>query len=301
LEDWLIKYSGGLLDLRNTLLHNNNYYTGDAAIKAYLKLVYFYAKYYEKMYKGHLIPLTYKFINELIKGSYYVEERPFNWHLKIFTDEEELSKKIFVAKRFTASKLDRLIRKYLMSLYTIATDKPYIVLVNSIQNGNLLESMTIFDNVKVITCCRDFRDVYLDFKYNAKGSFIPTDSAQSIKLFFYSLFYKYPIRSRNILNIRFEDFVTNYHKVSKQIMRFVGLKANNHVMFQEKFNPLLSVKNVELWKKYPEDVVVAELGEYSNIFFQKRSKIYRVFMYFLSYIGPTKLIRHRYRNKGKLL
>lgn len=263
LEDCIFKYSGGLLDLRAILLNNPNYFTADAAIKEYLNFCWHYRNYYRDYYHGKFIRETIKFIQSITVKKYKVANIPFNWHKGLTSPINP--KKVYVAKRMNAKKLDKYIRKYVRNLLAATSDKKNIVLVNSWQNGNLKECIPLLNNVKIITCRRDLRDVYCDFKYNTSETFIPTDSFNNTKLFFDSVYHQYPVHHKKILNISFEDMVLNYDKTSSIIMKFCGLKSKHHIFPLQFFNPVFSAFNIQIWKRNPQDSkLIKQLHSYQK-------------------------------------
>ena len=54
-----------------------------------------------------------------------------------------------------------------------------------------------------------------------------------------------------MLRIRFEDLVLKYDHTLKKIYDFLGENKETHVNKKRHFDPLLSSKNIGLWKNYP--------------------------------------------------
>lgn len=265
-EDFLIKYAGGLADLRTTFVYNNNWYTCDNAIKEFLKLAFWYNRY-ENIQKSEFLFKTEAFIANLCEYVFSVEEDPFNWWKY---SNLPYKNRVFVAKKLTLAEFNTYCSEYLDSVFSAMTDKEYIVLVNSLANSQIVETINLFSDARVITCARDLRDVYVDFKLNAQGSFVPAASGQNVKIYFEAVYDKYPVSHERVLNIKFEDLVLSYEQVSKEIMNFLGLEPDQHIKTKLYFNPENSKKNIGLYKSYLFDKTVRDLEEFQNVIFYKK-------------------------------
>ncbi len=219
----LIKYANGLNSLAVTLIYNNNLFTADYAIKRYLNLVKFYNRtFYKELFPNNkLVKITEKFLDKLIVLKYKTNENVFNWHendeniqlrayIHKLSQDNNLFNKIFrnnknefklnsdftyIVKYFTKEKFNSLVKEYIENILTALTDKPNICLVNALQSAQLPLGLDYFYDAKVITCIRDPRDVYVDFKNKySEGLFIPVKSFKEIDSFFEEIFYIYPPR-----------------------------------------------------------------------------------------------------------
>lgn len=264
IEDYLIKYSGGIADLKAILINNFNIYTADAAIKRFLKLVTFYKKYYNTFFNGYLISETYRFIHNLIYDIYDVGVEPFNWAEISYNLKLPFPKKVFLAKKLSENEFDAFVQEYILRLISHTSDKEYVVLVNSVHNPDIHTQLNFFKNAKVITCSRDFRDVYIDFKYNTTETFIPITSKENLLIFFKEAYRNYPITNSNVLNISFEDFVQNYDDVSKKIISFIGLREQDHIYKKSYFDPQKSLKNINIYQNYLNDEIVKYLTKFTS-------------------------------------
>lgn len=261
-EDFLIKYAAGLADLKAILLHNNNYLTADFIIKGFLRNVMIFESRYSKFYNNHFIPETARLIKGLIKGYYEVSRVPFNWPQYEGNDMLPFKGLVFFPKRFTEDEIDSLIRTYLSRLLTYVTPKKNICLVNSLQNGNLTEGLCFFNNARVITCARDVRDVYMDFKINApNSSFIPLANVEQLSWFFDSVYKDYPVSSPQILNIRFENLVLNYDQTTQEILQFLNIPKSAWNAQKTLFDPEKSIKNIGLWREHKDNPIIHEIGK----------------------------------------
>lgn len=262
-EDWFIKYAGGLLDLKAVLLYNNNYYTADAAVKRFIQNVRYYKNFYDPQYREIIENALFNFVNKLIKNTFQVKNIPFNWSEASLEVASPYPLRVFVVKQLSENQFNEYASVFIREIFEKMTDKRNVVLVNSLYNPDLLEGMKLYRNVKIITCKRDLRDVYVDFKYNAPGSFIPVDRYKDIQTFFDSIYRNYPVRHKDVLNISFENLVLNYKKTSRKIKRFLKLQTHSNKKLY--FNPVNSVKNVGVYKQFPDDEIIYLLGSQAKV------------------------------------
>jgi hypothetical protein len=133
---------------------------------------------------------------------------------------------------------------------------------------NINRYFRYFDDLHVIVVDRDPRDLYLDNLLNWHERWIPTDINKFITLYRKTR-EKLPYEKENpgILRIKFEDSIYKYDDFSKTINTFLSLRKSEHKCPKTIFNPDVSVKNTQLWKrqKVNTDIVKTiedNLGDY---------------------------------------
>ena len=67
--------------------------------------------------------------------------------------------------------------------------------------------------------------------------------------------------------VQFEDLINNYSETIRNIEGFLGFSEKEHIKQRQIFNPLESIKNTQLYKRYPEcneeiRYIEGELKEY---------------------------------------
>lgn len=63
---------------------------------------------------------------------------------------------------------------------------------------------------------------------------------------------KYRPQSPNILYLRLEDMVLNYEETSKKVFDFIGIDPKDHIQPKKFFDPSVSIKNLDIWRKYED-------------------------------------------------
>jgi hypothetical protein len=133
---------------------------------------------------------------------------------------------------------------------------------------NINRYFRYFDDLRVVVVDRDPRDLYLDNLLNWHERWIPDDINKFITLYKKTR-EKLPYEEENpgILRIRFEDSIYKYDDFSKRINTFLSLQKSGHKCPKTIFNPDVSVKNTQLWKrqKVNTDIVKTiedNLGDY---------------------------------------
>ena len=61
--------------------------------------------------------------------------------------------------------------------------------------------------------------------------------------------------------VQFEDMVYKYEETTIALAKWLRLNKENHVNSKQIFNPAISVKNTQTWKRYPCDVKEIEYIE----------------------------------------
>jgi len=128
----------------------------------------------------------------------------------------------------------------------------YIILDQAISPNNPLVIYKYFDRAKLIIVDRDPRDMYVDDIL--WGELLDKDLHTSESGRRYAIRQRAlrgnPVEDSNVLYIRFENLILNYHDTTKEIMDFLGFEKKNHINERMFLKTELSLKNVGIWKKY---------------------------------------------------
>lgn len=160
--------------------------------------------------------------------------------------------------------------EYVNKIFNTCTDsdKEMIILNNCFEPFNPERPISILHQSKSVLVFRDPRDVYVSglsadkmskkdthlMAFDNNGinkSFLGSDNLDTFitrqKLYFEKL---YKGHHPNIKVIRFEEFVLNYEKETNDLMTFLDLKEEDHVLKRKYFDPEKSKKNIGAWKMY---------------------------------------------------
>ena len=104
---------------------------------------------------------------------------------------------------------------------------------------------------------RDPRDLYLLNEIFWHEAWIPTKNIELYVEWFKLLRehqkIEIPYENKNkILRIKFEDMIFNYDATLRKILNFLEISEKEHNEKKKFFNPEVSIKNTQLFKKYKE-------------------------------------------------
>lgn len=145
----------------------------------------------------------------------------------------------------------------------------YLVLDQLVPSYNYSRYINYFDNIKIIQVDRDPRDLYLLNELFWHEGWIPSENIETY-IKWYRLLRENNMQdcdNKNVLKIQFEDLILNYDETLKKILNFTEIPKTHHTDKRKYFNPLISIKNINLWKniKNKEDQttqIANELNEY---------------------------------------
>ena len=62
------------------------------------------------------------------------------------------------------------------------------------------------------------------------------------------------------MRVRFEDLIYDYDKKVSEIANFLGFKDSDHINKKSRFNPDISIKNTQLFRKndYKDEIKIIE-------------------------------------------
>lgn len=287
----LLHCPNGLFDLEDKLLIGNNALRSDEAIRSFehqmSKLYnkkFWWVGNYEKIIGPKFKDITKKFISNI---------QEFNIPSYWYTHEEVNSKmffKLLLRKPFKIIFKNRKFKKILKyndgvkisfiksdDFYKYSHDYIYEV-IKEVSKGqknvildqfllpfNLFRVDNYFDDkLKVIVVERDPRDVFITNKYIWPARELtvpfPTEANEFCEFYRKMRESEKPCNSSKILRIKFEDLIYNYDKKIKEITKFLNFSSDDHINKKSRFNPELSIKNTQLFRKqeYQEEIKIIE-------------------------------------------
>lgn len=274
----------GVADLEYHLVENHNRHNSGHALKRYKRLVDFYSgnsllKRYEAYFNNQWRKISYEYIADLTDFTYkgwwqydLLDKGAFYYYLKLLPGKfikatlwRNKSEKVYNAlpneitycSYPTKEEFIELTRNYIEKLFNVVNkdNKEFIMVDQIVAASNIKKYTKYFENIKVVLVDRDPRDMYLLAKYEWNDPVIPTET---IELF--CKWYKYTRKHRKtekfdsetVKFIMFEDLIYRYDDIVPQILDFLCLSTTDHIYKKKIFDPNVSVKNTQLWKKYPQ-------------------------------------------------
>jgi len=276
----LLHCPNGLFDLEDKLLRGNNAIRSDEAIRSFELQMnklnnkkYWWIGNYEKVIGPNFKKITNKFINNIQEFNY-----PSYWYM-----HEEVDTKMFI-KLFIRKPIKMIFknRKYKKILkyndgmrisfikdkefYKYAHDFIYEVIEEASKGAknvvldqfllpfNLFRVDNYFnDKLKVIVVERDPRDVFVLNKYiwPERGISVPFPTDVNDFCNFYKKMRESEKKcdSDKIHRIKFEDLIYKYDGTVEEITKFLGFKTSDHINKKTRFNPDVSIKNTQLFRK----------------------------------------------------
>lgn len=292
----------GLFDLEDKLLIGNNAIRSDEAIRSFelqMKKLYNKKFWWVGNYKE---VISYDFMK--ITKEYISHIQEFNFPGYWYTHEEVNTKmflKLLIRKPFkmlTRNKVNfnkvlkysdgmrisfiedkdfyKYSHEYIYKIIEeISKGKENVILDQFLLPFNLFRVDNYFDDkLKAIVVERDPRDVFIINKYIWQKKQICVPFPLDVNEF--CLFYKKmresekECTSNKVLRVKFEDLIYNYDSELNRIIRFLGFSDKEHINKKSRFNPDISIKNTQLFRKeeYKEEckIIEKELNKYLYTF-----------------------------------
>lgn len=288
----LLHCPNGLFDLEDKLLHGNNALRSDEAIRSFelqMKKLYNKKFWWVGNYKKIISP---KFAD--ITKNYILKIQQFNfdgyWYM-----HEEVNNKMFVklllrkpfklllSNKYRFKKILKYndgmrisfikdnefyqySHEYIYNVIDeISNKKDNVILDQFLLPFNLYRIDNYFDDkLKVIVVERDPRDIFILNKYVWQEKELcvpfPLDVNDFCKFYRNMRESEHACKSNKILRIKFEDLIYNYENVLDNIIRFIGFEKKDHINKKLRFNPDLSIKNTQIFRKkeYEEEIKIIE-------------------------------------------
>lgn len=288
----LLHCPNGLFDLEDKLLIGNNAIRSDEAIRSFelqMKKLYnkkfWWVGNYQKIISPNFMKITKEYINNIqefnFPGYWYTHEEVntkmflellIRKPIKILTRNKVSFKKVLKysdgmrISYITQEKFYEQSHKYIYNVIEeISKEKENIVLDQFLLPFNLFRVDNYFDDkLKVIVVERDPRDVFIINKYIWQKKQICVPFPLEVNEFcdFYRKMRESEkeCNSNKVFRVRFEDLIYNYEEKLKEITKFLGFKEKDHINKKTRFNPEVSIKNTQLFRKkeYQEESKIIE-------------------------------------------
>ena len=287
----------GISDLEYNLVENNHRHNSGYALKRYEKNVKFLAgnkliKKYNIYFGKEWKRLSAEYVQKLVATEYkgywhqdlrdkgkvaYFIERLFNKIMhNVFHVYRERNFSLFLGKNtnyatYPEEKFYEYTKEYIDKLFAYANkeEKEFVMADQLVPASNTMRYMRYFTDLKAICVDRDPRDVFVLEKEAYHGSVVPK------KVEDFCIWYKATRAHKakeqddpkRVLRINFEDMLYHYDEMRDKILEFCGIDKSHHVNAKKYFNPDVSIKNAEVYKKYPKyakdiEYIEKELKEY---------------------------------------
>ena len=218
----------------------------------------------KKLYNNNFYNLSKEFIEKVSKLKFY--GRPEFSNFKINKFENFLMK--FKKDRYSffpiivPVKKEKFVEESIKYINKIVENnlkkklnkKSKIILNQTINIFDPIESSKYFLNKKIIYVTRDPRDMFSSMKYNRAGAapWMNIDYfIEWYKYYFDNLEFKKKLRNKDILHVKFENFVTNFTKENKRICKFLKISSDFKLKKENCFFDLnVSKKNLTKYENY---------------------------------------------------
>ncbi len=287
----------GISDLEYHLIENFNRHNSGHALKRYKRLVDYYSgnpilRRYEKFFHGNWKKVSYEYIEQLTDFTYHgwwnhdlvdggaffhFRKRAINklLHLTFWRNQStrtigSLKKEITYCSHPTEEKFLSCTKEYIEKLFGSVCDDAEILMVDQIvASTNIHRYLRYFNDIKVVLVDRDPRDLFVLEKYVWKAGIIPSEVITFCKWFEYTRSHRKTenLDTEQIIFIRFEDMIYHYGETEKKLIDRLGLSPEKHTKRKVFFDPDISIKNTQVWKKVMCDskeieYIEQHLGEY---------------------------------------
>jgi hypothetical protein len=303
----LLRAPGGLMDLKRSLVDYWTPIRSDDAIRRFGKLlrrlgtginlskpteiIHAAGFNYESFFPGFK-DLTNTFLNDLVCFEYkgvwpYLFYHCSGYHLIMdrllskIKGKTVLNDIYFVHDADVTEKLSSLMYQ-ILNLGLNGKTYHTTITHNSFEPFEINDYLDLFPYSKSILVVRDPRDIYVNivkgnnsaipFFRKINPSYYNISAANDIDK--YILYQKKTmsclskLNQKNILVINFDEFVTNYEEVSKNVNDFLDLNEGMHINKFKNFNPEVSKNNLGLYKKHNNqsniNKIETELDSYWN-------------------------------------
>ena len=246
----IMRAAGGIVEMEKYITDSVNIIQNTAALQRMIKLLLgnpFLKK------NDRCRNLTLAFIRSLVVVSLTDIERPFfNMHLF------EYNYGIFYLKKMALKEYRRHAGNFLINICNeyYREGKRIILLDHLFSSLGLSEDAKrdYLPNIKTIVLYRDPRDVYSQIMM-IQAEVVPRTPKEFVE--WYRLQMQiFDTQKKECLLIGFEDLIVDYDNVVNNVMDYLNLDPSEH---RYKFNcldPKVSIKNVGLWRKFPERIEV---------------------------------------------
>lgn len=242
-----IRLAGGLFEMEK-YLSSTNIFHNDALIHRFIKLL----NSGGLLRNGKIKNIVISFLSEIIEFSIGpLSYRCYNGYL----GKEESKSAIFFLRNMSVAQFRSISNRFLTHFFNVfAVNNSRGLVVDQLFSDlefDIERNRQYLPNLKSIIVVRDPRDVYVFAKEN-NIEWIPTSSVELFIAWQKKIYSKLPLTDSSCLVIQFEDVVENYDTTISQIENYLRLSKEQHVRKLCNFDPAISIKNVGVWKHFPQ-------------------------------------------------
>lgn len=232
----------------------------------------------KKLYNKNFDILSKKFIDNVTKSKFYGRPEFSNFKISKFENFLQKIKKNYYSffPIIIPQKKEKFIieaKKYINNIMENNLQKKLkknsnIILNQAINIFDPIESSNYFENRKIIYVTRDPRDMFSSMKSHQSGA-SPCENVNLFiewyKYYFDNDTFRKNLKHKDVIHVKFKDFVINFDKENLRICKFLGIKSkfkfkkNNRL-----FDLRVSRKNLTKYTNY--------LSKYENNLIQKKLK-----------------------------
>lgn len=288
----------GLADLEYNIVENYHRHNSGYALKRFKKNIEFLAgnrllKRYEGFFHGKFKEISYDYIEKLtafkFKGYWHqdvIDKGIWFWWLERSFDNilnriivpilrgkkniepisiHLLKNEVTYVPIADKERFYQLTREYIDKLFYAANseNKEFVMVDQLLPPSNSSKYLRYFNWVRIISVDRDPRDLYLLEKFVWKGGVMPVSNVKD-----FCEWYKITrahkaeeVEDSRVMRIYFEDLIYHYEETVNKICLFLGIDKSKHIEPQTKLIPSHSIKNTQIWTRYPhaaEDIKIIE-------------------------------------------
>lgn len=269
LEFDLMRRMGGLFCLENCFVDRFNQ---DSYMKLFLRFVSYLYTEIGGAFNDDFIAATREFLDELILmkiGPLNPYGYAGNPHLSVLGNTgaqilygEKGARRRFRLKPLSVSEYRSIAQRYIKRVLGIISSAQYLVLDQATSDctADMDKYIGYLGPHKLIAVYRDPRDVYATARIHSVN-WIPSDPEDFVQWYRTSVSGYLELSHKDFLLLRFEDCCRKYEETKEKIESFVGLDEGMHSKKITAFNPVVSIKNVGLYKELKdchEDIAYIE-------------------------------------------
>lgn len=270
----------GVSDLEYNIVENNHRHNTSDAIKRFIRYTHSlitmgYGGY--DIFDGKFEEITSDYIKSIVqlkthtwwnkdrisRGKLFVEvDRVYSLLKRIATGTINTEKRYSLLQKtewgyYTAISEEEFLlatKKYIRTLMQTVNKKnlPFVMVDQMVPPTNTKRYQRYFDDVKIIVVDRDPRDIFLLEREFWQWGVIPVKNVREYVQWF-KITRKYAKDPEedpdHVLRIKFEDMVYKYDETTEKLMQFVGIDPSFHKYVKTKFDPSISIKNINLKQK----------------------------------------------------
>ncbi|MDD7697786.1 MAG: hypothetical protein SOX64_03640 [Treponema sp.] len=197
-------------------------------------------------------------------GDFYLTEtQNFISEITDFYFKGNDDKTVYFAKKMSVKQYRAIAKKYLTSILKQIPSEKFLVLDN-LASIVVPDSKTLtdyFGSYKILASRRDPRDLYTAARHLPGNDWVPRKPEEFVKWYKWYAERYLSVNNKDLLLIRFEDFVLNYDKVSKEITKFIGLPLTKQIKKNAFFNPDISKNNIGIYKTYEDQNAIEYIAK----------------------------------------